>query len=81
MSGEQTTHAFHAWLLQQTDRRDAVGDLAFDVRQDPTFPKRARRLATVAGYLRAQGACPLVLRAAEQAWREWAGAHSAEGVG
>ena len=60
---------FARWLRRQTERTDAVGDLARDVTGDPSALP-FRDLRALLAYLRAKHASPETIGAANRAWRE-----------
>lgn len=63
---------FLAWLAGQTWRRDAIGDLARDTRNDRTWPPSGKvSRARLRAYLEAQDAIPAALAALDSAWDEW----------
>lgn len=61
--------SFKPWLLKQTKRKDAVGDLARDAMNDKTWPKYAK-LPELYGYLKNCDACEGALDTLRVAWRE-----------
>jgi uncharacterized protein YozE (UPF0346 family) len=62
---------FWQWLKRQDGRHDWIGDLAHDAIHDASFPKRATRYRTIAGYLMSQNACHEARTALAYAYREW----------
>jgi len=63
---------FLEWLARQTWRRDAIGDLARDTRNDRTWPPPGKvSRAKLRAYLEAQDAIPAALVALDSAWNEW----------
>ena len=66
-----TKPSLKSWLLSQHRRDDVVGDLARDVRQDPSFPKGTVGNLTLRLYLRDHGACYGAVSALSTAWKEW----------
>jgi uncharacterized protein YozE (UPF0346 family) len=63
---------FLEWLARQTWRRDAIGDLARDTRNDHTWPPPGKvSRAKLRAYLEAQDAIPAALAALDAAWDEW----------
>jgi uncharacterized protein YozE (UPF0346 family) len=62
---------FKAWLNQQVDRDDSVGDLARDAKRDGNWPKGRASLRRLRAYLESRQAMPGALDALEQAWREY----------
>jgi uncharacterized protein YozE (UPF0346 family) len=63
---------FVEWLARQTWRRDAIGDLARDTRNDRTWPPPGKiSRAKLRAHLEAQGAIPGALAALDAAWDEW----------
>jgi uncharacterized protein YozE (UPF0346 family) len=68
------THAmaFLEWLARQTWRRDAVGDLARDTRNDRTWPPTGKiSRARLHAHLERNHAIPAALTALDTAWNEW----------
>jgi len=65
----RSTAPFARWLRRQTERTDAVGDLARDVTGDPSALP-FRDLRALLAYLRAKHASPETIGAANRAWRE-----------
>lgn len=63
---------FLEWLARQTWRRDAIGDLARDTRNDRSWPPSGKvSRAKLRTYLEAQDAIPAALAALDAAWDEW----------
>jgi hypothetical protein len=63
---------FLDWLARQTWRRDAIGDLARDTRNDRTWPPPGKvSRAKLRAYLEARDAIPAALVALDSAWNEW----------
>lgn len=62
---------FTGWLSKQRHRDDPVGDLARDVRRDPTWPRRAQTLRTFERYLDNRDACLGAMKALKRAWSEY----------
>jgi len=65
--------SFAAWLKSQRHRDDAVGDLARDAAADRRWPKAARSLQCLLGYLDGRGACAGAVEACRRAWAEFMG--------
>lgn len=63
--------AFATWFIDQAERHDWVGLLAFQAKRDPRFP-RGGSADEVRSHLEKQGADGDVLAALEDAEREWA---------
>lgn len=61
---------FHAWLMEQHNRADPVGDLARDARDDRDWPARARVREDFHRYLVLFPASGDALRAFDRAWTE-----------
>ena len=64
--------AFYQWLMGQTQRDDAIGDIARDVRDDDCWPKRATRIMTLHRHLRDHDASENAERALDRAISEYA---------
>jgi hypothetical protein len=63
---------FLEWLARQTWRRDAVGDLARDTRNDGTWPPTGKiSRARLRAHLERSQAIPEALSALDAAWNEW----------
>jgi uncharacterized protein YozE (UPF0346 family) len=63
---------FLEWLARQTWRRDAIGVLARDTRNDRTWPPSGKvSRAKLCAHLEAQDAIPAALAALDSAWDEW----------
>jgi hypothetical protein len=63
---------FLEWLARQTWRRDAIGDLARDTRNDRTWPPPGKvSRAKLHAHLEAQDAIPAAVIALDAAWDEW----------
>ena len=63
---------FLEWLARQTWRRDAIGDLARDTRNDRTWPPPGKvSRAKLRAYLEGRDAIPAALVALDAAWNEW----------
>ena len=63
---------FLEWLARQTWRRDPVGDLARDTRNDRSWPPRGKiSRARLRAHLEVQDAIPEALAALDVAWDEW----------
>jgi hypothetical protein len=63
---------FLEWLARQTWRRDAVGDLARDVRLDFEWPPTGKvSRARLRAHLEAREAIPEAIVALDTAWDEW----------
>ena len=59
---------FNSWLRKQVDRKDHVGDLAYDIEDDASLP------ASKEGWLEcleANNACEAAKRAFHRAWSEY----------
>lgn len=61
---------FKAWLVSQTKRVDPVGDLARDVRRDPTWPP-TQDMMRLRHHMRKRGAAESALAALAQAYGEY----------
>lgn len=75
MSGRDT---FRAWLRDQTDRDDPIGDFARDAQYDRFMPSANTTRRAIRYHLESMGSDPLALEAFEKAWREWANADRGE---
>lgn len=64
---------FKQWLKRQTDRNDAVGDLARDVEEDWTAPHANAGYKPWKLHLESKGAAQAALDALAEAWREFGG--------
>lgn len=62
--------SFTSWLIRQESRRDAIGDLAKEMRRDITWPRFAKR-EEYRKYLEKRGACDEFIAALESAWETW----------
>jgi hypothetical protein len=63
---------FVEWLARQTWRRDAIGDLARDTRNDRTWPPPGKiSRAKLRAHLEAQDAIPEAVVALDTAWDAW----------
>jgi YozE SAM-like fold len=63
---------FVEWLAGQSNRRDAVGDLARDTRADPDWPPVGKpSRSRLHNYLESCGAIAAALDALDVAWDEW----------
>ncbi len=64
--------SFLEWLADQSNRRDAIGDLARDTRADPDWPPVGKpSRSRLRSYLEAHGAIPAAIAALDAAWDEW----------
>ena len=59
---------FSDWLLGQTLRQDVIGQLAREVKKDPTYPRATSRLWLILHYYRSE---PVNREAAKLAHAEW----------
>ena len=60
------------FLIGQTRRRDAIGDLARDTRRDATWPPSGKvNRAKLRAHMEAHDAIPGALIALDAAWDEW----------
>ena len=59
---------FNSWLKKQVDRKDHVGDLAYDIEDDASLPANKEGWLE---YLVANHACEAAIRAFQQAWCEY----------
>jgi len=62
---------FSKWLKRQHRRKDAIGDLSRDIRNDPSWPKQVRKYAYFVGYVENSGLPEGALAALYSAWCEW----------
>jgi uncharacterized protein YozE (UPF0346 family) len=62
---------FHQWLMTQTSRDDAVGDLARGASQDYEWPRHSTDLSAYRQRLREEGAVEAALDVLDRAWEEW----------
>lgn len=70
---------FYVWLLEQQSRKDPVGDLAREVRQDPGWPKFTNTNdADCHRHLDFHDVKPAVHEALDRAWREYGASYSPE---
>lgn len=71
MSNEPTD--FRSWLLRHVDESSHVGHLAYDVRDDATWPEDVAEesLEFYRRYLESEGAVPEALAALEVAWKRY----------
>ena len=70
--------AFTEWLLRQAHRNDPIGDLAYDAKDDSTWPS-ADLHTDYRDYLSNQGVSTACLDALRAAWTEWAAVAPEEG--
>jgi len=63
--------SFTSWLIRQESRRDAIGDLAKEMRRDITWPHFAKSLEGYRKYLEKRRACDDAISALESAWEKW----------
>jgi uncharacterized protein YozE (UPF0346 family) len=68
-----TKQGFYPWLMKQTHRNDAISDLAGDVKNDPSFPKKSDALAELSDHLLSKGAIWDAQQALEDAWELFSG--------
>ena len=59
---------FKTWCRHQTDRQDAVGDIARDIVRDENWPK-IRSITRAVIYLSEYGADGTAIKACYAAWR------------
>lgn len=60
---EASRSRFHRWILTQTRREDAIGDLARDIESDKDFPVAETSLEALIDYMDAAGAIDDALKA------------------
>lgn len=69
---EATTTSFVQWLRTQTDRADAVGEVAMHQAADACWPRGHVSLAECFRHIELQhAAAPETYGAFDRAWREW----------
>lgn len=68
---EAARSPFHRWLEQQRDRDDPVGDLAYDVMRDKSFPSEVRTLKAAKQYLGSGWGRRDAVKALSAAWQEF----------
>jgi uncharacterized protein YozE (UPF0346 family) len=66
-----TKPTFTAYLSKQVDRHDPIGDLACDVEQDTTWPRRIRTIKGFHDYLTLVRASDYAHDALDMAWAEY----------
>lgn len=63
---------FESWMLEQIDRNDPIGDLANDMKRDPSVDfRQTKSLRQWRVHLLAHGGCDEAHEALIEAWREW----------
>jgi uncharacterized protein YozE (UPF0346 family) len=62
---------FFRWLLRQAKRDDPVGDFAYDVDQDQSFPRATTSLEKIRSYLLLKHAAPEAILAFDEACAEF----------
>lgn len=68
---EASRSAFHRWLVTQANRGDPVGDIAYDIKGDESFPVAETRLAELIAYVKRKTRDDAVLSAFRRAHAEF----------
>lgn len=69
---EASRSAFHRWLVEQADRGDRVGDIAYDIKRDKGFPVAETRFDQLFAYLEGKTGDDVMLSAFRRAHVEFA---------
>ena len=62
--------SFAKWIKRFENEDSAIGDLAYDIKRDNRFPKKAKRRNTIFNYL-VRYACKAALDTFEYAYKEY----------
>ena len=63
---------FYDYVIAQfLGKRTRLGDLAYDLDRDPSFPRDADDKQTIKYYLMLHGACDDCMRTFDAAWRSY----------